>query len=147
MGQMSAEEPWDNLRLNTDSPVPLWAQLGREIRHCIAERKLAVGTLLPSEPWFHTRYDLTATTTGRAIRALRAIGQIQGKRGQGYFVAQELPLEYVTVLPGSKITAPAPPDSRFHPDIPSWVVVTLRVEAPGMEPLYFDGTRTVLVVA
>lgn len=144
---MSDETPWDGIKLNSQSPVPMWAQLGRELRRCIAEGNLPVGTPLPSEPWLITRYDLSAKTTGKAISALREIGQIAGKRGDGLYVAQELPLEYVTVLPGSKITAPPPPDPGVQPDIPSWVVVTMRVEAPGLDPIYFDGTRTVLLVA
>jgi len=148
MSQRDAEQtPWDGLKLNLLSPVPMWAQLGRELRRCIAEQRLPVGTPLPSEPWLITRYGLTAKTTGKAYRALREIGQIGGKRGQGYHVAEELPVEYVTVVPGSRITAPPPPDPGVQPDIPWWVVVTLRVEAPGMDPIYFDGTRTVLLVS
>jgi DNA-binding transcriptional MocR family regulator len=141
------QTPWDDLRLNYQSPVPLWVQLGRELRRCIAERELSVGTPLPSEPWIVTRYGLTAKATGRTYKALRDIGQIDGKRGEGYYVAEEIPLEYVTVLPGSKITAPAPHDPSIKLDLPSWAVVALRVEAPGMEPIYFDSTRTVLLVA
>jgi len=146
---MSAEQlnPWDELRLNTQSPVPLWVQLGRELRRCIAEHKLPVGTALPSEPWIVTRYGLTAKATGKTYKALRDIGQIDGKRGEGHYVAQEIPLEYVTVVPGSKITAPAPGDPSIQSDLPWWAVIALRVEAPDMDPIYFDSTRTVLLVA
>lgn len=146
---MSAEQqtPWDELRLNRQSPAPLWVQLGRELRRCIAENRLPVGTPLPSEPWLITRYGLTAKATGRTYKALHDIGQIDGKRGEGYHVAQEIPLEYVTVVPGSKITAPAPHDPGIKSDLPWWAVIALRVEAPGMDPIYFDSTRTVLLVA
>jgi DNA-binding transcriptional MocR family regulator len=146
---MSAEQPnpWNELRLNTQSPVPLWVQLGRELRRCIAEHKLPVGTPLPSESWIVTRYGLTVKATGKTYDALHDIGQIDGKRGEGYHVAEETPLEYVTVVPGSKITAPAPHDPSIESDLPWWAVIALRVEAPGMEPLYFDSTRTVLLVA
>jgi DNA-binding transcriptional MocR family regulator len=147
MSRMSRQQtPWDELRLNRLSPMPLWVQLGREIRRCIAVRGLPAGTPLPSEPWLITRYGLTATTTGKAIKALRDAGQITGQRGHGYLVAEELPLEYVTVPPGSKITAPALHDPSIESDLPWWAVVVLRVEAPGMDPIYFDSTRTVLVV-
>jgi DNA-binding transcriptional MocR family regulator len=146
---MSAEQStsWNELSLNHESPVPLWVQLGREIRRRIAEHKLSWRTPLPSEAWFVCRYGLTSATVGKTIRALLDIGQIAGKRGDRLYVAQELPLEYVTVLPGSKITAPASHDPTIKSDVPWWAVVALRVETPGMEPIDFDGTRTVLLVA
>jgi len=145
---MSADQqtPWDEIRLNRRSPVPLWVQLGRELRRCIAEHKLPVGTPLPSEPWLVTRYGLTAKATGRTYKALQDMGQIDGKRGVGYQVAQEIPLEYVTVVPGSKITAPASHDPSIKSDLPWWAVIALRVQAPGMDPIDFDSTRTVLLV-
>jgi hypothetical protein len=93
------------------------------------------------------RYGLSSTTVGKTIRALLDIGQIAGNRSDGLYVAQELPLEYVTVLPGSTITAPAPHDPTIKSDVPWWAVIALRVEAPGMEPIDFDATRTVLLVA
>lgn len=149
LGQMTAEKPnpWDELRLNTQSPVPLWVQLGRELRRCIAEHKLPVGTPLPTEPWIITRHGMSAKDTGRTYKALRDIGQIGGKRGEGYHVAEEIPMQYVTVVPGSKITAPAPHDPTIKSDVPWWAVIALRVEPPGMEPIDFDATRTVLLVA
>jgi hypothetical protein len=138
--------PWDGLKINSESPVPMWAQLGRELRRCMAERSMPVGTPLPSEPALASRYQLSRDTVRQACQALVEIGQIDAWRGDGYCVAREVPLEYVTVVPGSRITAPPPPDPGVQPDIPWWVVVTLCVEAPGMDPVYFDGTRTVLLV-
>src|SRR5215469_8714535 len=117
------QNPWSELRLNRESPVPAWVQLGRELRRCIAEQKLPVGTPLPSEPWLITHYGLTAKATGRTYKALLDIGQVDGTRGDGYYVAQELPLEYVTVLPGSRITAPPPHDPSIKSDMPWWAVI------------------------
>jgi hypothetical protein len=148
VSQRDAEQaPWDDLKLNSNSPVPMWAQLGRELRRCMVERSMPVGTPLPSEPALASRYGLSRDTVRRACEALVEIGQIDIWLEDRYCVAQEIPLEYVTVVPGSRITAPPPPDPSEAPDLPWWVVVTLRVEAPGMEPVYFDGTRTVLVVS
>src|SRR5215469_13500935 len=134
---MSAEQhtPWDELRLNRQSPAPLWVQLGRELRRCIAEHKLPVRTPLPSEPWLITRYGLTAKTTGRAYQALHDIGQIEGKRGEGYHVAQEIPLEYVTVVPGSRITAPAPHEYGWMFDLAWWAVTAWRSDYLGIVPI------------
>jgi biotin operon repressor len=148
VSQRDADQtPWDDLKLNKDSPVPMWAQLGRELRRSMVEHSLPVGTPLPSEPALASRFGLSRDTVRQACEALVEIGQIDVWLQDGYCVAQEIPLEYVTVLPGSRITAPAPPDPSEAPDLPWWVVVTLCVEAPGMEPVYFDGTRTVLLVS
>lgn len=140
------QTPWEGLKINSESPVPRWAQLARELRRCMVDRKLPVGTPLPSEPALAERYELSRDTVRQACQALVEIDQIDACQGDGYCVAREIPLEYVAVVPGSRITAPAPPDPGVQPDMPWWVVVTLCVEAPGMDPIYFDSTRTVLQV-
>jgi DNA-binding transcriptional MocR family regulator len=148
VSERDAEQtPWDGLKLNSDSPVPLWAQLGRELRRRMVERSLPVGTPLPSEPALASKYELSRETVRRAYQALVETGQIDPWRSDGYCIAREIPPEYVTVAPGSRITAPPPPDPSEAPGLPWWIVVTLRVEAPGKEPIHFDGTRTVLLVS
>lgn len=148
MSEGDAEHsPWDGLRLNSESPVPMWAQLGRELRRSMVEHSVPVGTPLPSEPALASRYELSRDAVRQACQALVGIGQIEIWLSGGYCVAQEIPLEYVTVVPGSRITALPPPHPGVQPDIPWWVVVTLCVAAPGMDPIYFDGTRTVLLVS
>jgi DNA-binding transcriptional MocR family regulator len=124
----------------------MWAQLARELRRHMVEHSLPVGTPLPSEPALASRYELSRDAVRQACEALLEIGEIEIWLRDGYCVAQEIHLRYVTVVPGSRITALPAPHPSEAPDLPWWIVVTLRVEAPGMEPLYFDGTRTVLLV-
>ena len=144
---MSEEQThWGDLRLNMESFAPLWVQLAREVRRSIAVNGLKVGTELPSEHWLIVTYGLTIKDTGPAYEALADIGQIEGDRRDGFRVAEELPLEYVTVKSGSLIHAPAHHDPIIKSHLPDWAVIALCVEAPGADPIYYDGTRTVLLV-
>jgi DNA-binding transcriptional MocR family regulator len=134
------------LRLNPQSPVPLWAQVARELRRRIVEWELPAGSPLPPEQFLADQYGLSFSTAQQAYRAMQEAGQVESGPRDGYHVTRAVPMEYVPVPPGSKITAPAAgPD--VHPDIPWWLVIALKVEAPGMEPVWYDATRTTLMVS
>lgn len=144
-GSDEAKEHW-SLRLNHHSPAPLWTQLAREIRRLTAEWSLPVGHSLPSVEFLSDQYAISPHIVREAYGALQDAGYIESSPEAGYYVAQAVSMEYVTVPPGSKVTAPAA-DPDMHPDLPSWIVVGIKVETPGMDTLWFDSTRTVLIVS
>jgi DNA-binding GntR family transcriptional regulator len=139
------KEQW-GLRLNYHSPVPLWTQLARELRCRIVEWSLPAGHSLPSERFLCDQYRLSRDTVRQAYQAMQDVGLVRSGQGPGYLVAQAVPMEYVQVLPGRKITAAAA-DPDMHPDMPAWLIIGIKVEAPGMEPIWYDATRTTLIVS
>jgi DNA-binding transcriptional MocR family regulator len=139
------KERW-GLRLNHHSPAPLWTQVARELRRRIAEWSLPAGHALPSEQFLSDQYGLSRDTVRQAYQAMQEAGLVSSGQGHGYIVAQAVSMQYVQVLPGSKITAPAA-DPDMHPDMPAWLIVAIKVEAPGMEPVWYDATRTTLIVS
>jgi Bacterial regulatory proteins, gntR family len=70
-----AKENW-LLTLNHRSPVPLWAQLARELRRRIAEWSLPVGHALPPEQFLADEYGLRRSTIQQAYQAMLEAGQV-----------------------------------------------------------------------
>jgi Bacterial regulatory proteins, gntR family len=138
-----------DLVLYPDAPIPLFAQLARAIRFRIANWSLPAGALLPSEPAFAERHNLSRETVARAYRLLRDAGAIKSRRGVGWFVSEEIPVVSVTVGPGSTISArPIRPGDVDNIQNPVVMLMTgsLIVEEPGKQPVAYDPMRTVLVV-
>jgi Bacterial regulatory proteins, gntR family len=135
------------LRLNPESPAALWLQLSVELRRRIVEWNLPVETPLPTEAELASQYHLSRDTVRQAYQAMMDTGQVKSRQGAGYYVAELVPMQHVQVLPGSKITIPAPDPEALPPDMPWWSVLAIRVEAPGMEPIYLDPTTTTLTVS
>lgn len=140
-----AKEHWP-LRLNHHSPVPLWTQVARELRRRIVEWNLPAGHALPSEQFLTGQYALGPDTVRQAYQAMADAGQVEPSTDAGYVVAEAVPMQYVTLLPGSQVTAPAA-DPDMDPDLPPWLVVGLKVETPGMDTIWYDATRTTLIVS
>jgi len=136
------------LVLYPEAPVPLYVQLAAAIRRRIARWELQAGVLLPSEPMFAEMHGLSRETVNRAYRLLREAGVIKAKRGVGWFVAQDLPITYVPVAPGSKIYMRnvLPGDVQGSPQPPPVLLATaLIVEEPGKPPVAYDPMATVAV--
>jgi DNA-binding GntR family transcriptional regulator len=121
-------------------------QVARELRRRIAEWSLPAGHSLPSEQFLSDQYGLSCDTVRRAYQAMQKAGQVSSEQDSGYIVARAVAMQYVQVQSGSKITAPAA-DPDMHPDLPGWLIVGIKVEAPGMEPTWYDSTRTPLIVS
>jgi DNA-binding FadR family transcriptional regulator len=119
--------------------------VARELRRRIVEWDLRAGSSLPPEEFLADEYGLSRSIVQQAYRALVEAGQVDfGPRG-GYGVAEAVQMEYVQVSSGTRITAPAvQPD--INPDMPWWLVIAFKVEAPGKEPVWYDATRTMLIV-
>ncbi len=137
------------LALYPESSIPLFAQLARAIRMRIAHWQLPVGSLMPSEPMFAELSGMSRETVRRAYWSLRENGTIKSRRGVGWFVAEELPLVYVTPAPGSKVyTRPRLPGDVHATPKPAVMMEasSLIVEEPGKPPHAYDPVRTIVVV-
>lgn len=73
------------------SPVPLWAQLHRQLRRRIAGNEFSTG--FPSEQVLQTQYGVSRYTVRQALRQLRDDGLITAQRGRGTRVVGEPELE------------------------------------------------------
>lgn len=137
------------LVLNPRSPVSLWTQLARALRERIVQRNLPVHAPLPSEQFLADEYNLSRNTVRRAYQALQDSGQVGSRQGSGFFVAEQVEMQYVQVLPGARISfAAADPDHMS--DIPWWLASAIKIEPPpeeALDPMWYDPTRTTLIVS
>ncbi len=114
-----------------------------------SELEPACRALLPSEPAFAERHNLSRETVARAYRLLRDAGAIKSRRGVGWFVSEEIPVIAVTVGPGSTISArpirPGDVDTIQNPVV-MLMTGSLIVQEPGKQPVAYDPMRTLIVV-
>lgn len=143
--QDALKEHW-HLELNHHSPIPLWTQVARELRLRIVQWRLPAGHALPTVQFLAGQFALSRATVRQAYAAMEETGMVRCVPGSGYQVAHGVSAQIVQVLPGTRITAPAA-DPDVQPDMPWWIVVALKVEPPGEDPLWFDATRTTLIVS
>lgn len=73
------------------SPVPLWAQLHRQLRRRIAGDEFSTG--FPTEQVLQAQYGVSRYTVRQALRQLRDDGLITAQRGRGTRVVGEPALE------------------------------------------------------
>lgn len=73
------------------SPVPLWAQVHRQLGRRIAAEEFRAG--FPSEQELQTQYGVSRYTVRQALRQLREDGVITAQRGRGTRVVGEAGLE------------------------------------------------------
>ncbi len=72
--------------LDTNDPMPLWAQLASELR-----RRLGAGEFddrFPTEAELVATFDVSRATVREAIRRLRGEGLLDARRGSGTFVVR-----------------------------------------------------------
>ena len=73
-----------DIRLERNSPVPLYYQLAQSIEHAIASGELAPGDRLENELSLTTRLGLSRPTARQAIQELVKKGLLVRKRGRRY---------------------------------------------------------------
>jgi GntR family transcriptional regulator len=79
----------------TQSPVPLYFQIEKDLASQIANGTLAPGAQLPSEDELIAKYGVSRTTVRRAIQELARLELIEIRRGKGTFVlAQKITQEF-----------------------------------------------------
>ena len=79
----------NQIRLNENSPVPLYFQLENMIREEIEDGKYNPGDKIPSERELSEIVGLSRMTIRKAINNLVEKGILKRKRGQGTFVSEE----------------------------------------------------------
>jgi GntR family transcriptional regulator len=78
-----------NLRMNidTDSGIPVYIQLGEQIRILIRNGALKAGDLMPTTRGLAVQLGINVNTVARVYRDLQASGHLSLKRGIGTFVS------------------------------------------------------------
>src|SRR5436309_5413777 len=79
------------LRLDAKDPLPIYAQLEREIRVGIATGNIKPGQQLPTVRQLAVELRVNANTVARVYLGLEREGVLQTKRGVGTFIAEQLP--------------------------------------------------------
>lgn len=76
------------IRINENSPIPIYLQIVEEIRHMILGKTFETDDRLPSIRQIATDLKVNPNTVAKAFQELENRGLIYFKRGQGAFVAQ-----------------------------------------------------------
>lgn len=79
------------MKLNLESPVPLYHQLQEILRLKIANRAWSVGTQIPSEHELCRTFGVTRPTVRQALEGLVREGLLVKRRGKGAFVTTPPP--------------------------------------------------------
>src|ERR1700733_14872570 len=88
------------VKLDPQSPVPLYAQLESLLGVEIAAGTFALGSRLPNEGELVERYEVSRTTIRQTIQNLTRRGLIEIRRGKGTFVLQPKITQELTELSG-----------------------------------------------
>jgi len=88
------------MEIDSQSPIPLHAQVEEALLKGIAEGTLPTGARLPTEDELVARFSVSRTTVRTAIQSLIARGLISIRRGKGTFVTQPIVTQELTELTG-----------------------------------------------
>ncbi|AMM18915.1 hypothetical protein AX769_00625 [Frondihabitans sp. PAMC 28766] len=69
-----------------DSPLTVWGQIHRDLRHRIDAGEFAPGTRIATEVELMAHYDVSRVTIRRAVSALIDDGYLRSRRGSGTYV-------------------------------------------------------------
>ncbi len=88
------------LKVNPDSPLPLYAQVESILAAGIADGTFPAGSQLPNEDELIERYAVSRTTIRQTIQNLIRRGLVEIRRGKGTFVLQPKITQELTELSG-----------------------------------------------
>ena len=146
----------NHIRLNENSPVPLYYQLENMIREEIEEGKYNPGDKIPSERELSEIVGLSRMTIRKAINNLVEKGILKRKRGQGTFVSEDkldsFPeligfnehIEMKGMTPSSKviehevINANAEIAEKLNIEVGDEVILTSRLRLADGNPIGFE---------
>lgn len=77
-----------SITLDHENGIPVYIQLGEQIRILIREGILLAGDLMPTTRRLAVDLGINANTVARVYRDLQADGQLRLRRGVGTFVAE-----------------------------------------------------------
>ena len=75
------------IKIDTESGIPVYIQLGEQIRILIRNGSLKAGDLMPTTRGLAVELGINVNTVARVYRDLQASGHLLLKRGVGTFVA------------------------------------------------------------
>lgn len=75
--------------IDKNSPLPIYYQLGENIKQLIQTGKLLPGDVLPSEREYAEKYNISRMTVRQAISNLATEGLLYRQKGKGTFVAEK----------------------------------------------------------
>src|SRR5688572_17171472 len=81
-----------NLRVDTQSPIPIRRQLTEQLKHVIENGSLPQNQTLPSIRELAGFLGINANTVARVIDDLKRGGYVEARRGSGVFVASSPPV-------------------------------------------------------
>src|SRR5258708_36154196 len=88
------------VRVNPDSPIPLYAQVESILATGLADGTFPPGSQLPNEDELIERYAVSRTTIRQTIQNLMRRGLVEIRRGEGTFVLQPKITQELTELSG-----------------------------------------------
>jgi GntR family transcriptional regulator len=88
------------VKINPDSPTPLYAQVESILAAGIADGTFPQGSQLPNEDELIARYAVSRTTIRQTIQNLMRRGLVEIRRGKGTFVLQPKITQELTELSG-----------------------------------------------
>jgi DNA-binding transcriptional MocR family regulator len=142
----------DTSEIELDGVVPAYLQVASNVRWHIIQWQLPAGTPLPAENELAELYGVSRDTVRRAYDILRRYGMLATRRGMGTVVRLRPDMQYVTVVPGARITvvmrAARSPIAieALTPAGRSLYSPVITVEEPGRPPAHYDSATTVISV-
>lgn len=86
------------MKLNTNTPIPLYEQLKSIIKKDISEGNYKIGEKLPSEVKFSQIYGVSVITTRKALFELEQEGIVDRVQGKGTFVKEKKITKRITSI-------------------------------------------------
>lgn len=98
-----------DVTIDANSPVPISRQIFLHLRRAIVDQALPAGSAVPSSRELARRIGVSRTSIVSAYDELYAEGYIEGRRGSGTFVSNDLP---PPLDAGSGMSSPGSPSTR-----------------------------------
>jgi GntR family transcriptional regulator len=81
------------IEIDFASPIPVYEQIARKIKHSIAKKSILENEALPSIREMASFLKINPNTVARAYRELQQKGIIDGRAGKGFWVLETESLE------------------------------------------------------
>jgi GntR family transcriptional regulator len=110
---------------------PVYQQIADDLSEQITSGAIPAGDRIPSRSELRTRYGASDQTVDRAVRLLKAAGQVDGQFGRGVFVRDRTPLGILHRSPNRPVEgSPYAADIASQGMRPSWESSSETAECP-----------------